>query len=745
MNTEPNPRVVSGTRGRTSLRTKLFVSVALMTILGFAVLIGVNSCVTVQHTFEQGRETEALAAREAAKELRVFLEKSLDAARTLAQVFTAYRALPTSLRRPVFNEMVRAALDQNADFFGACTGWEPNALDGLDADNRNTRWSDDSGRFLPYWHRATGIPELEPLRNYEVDDWYQYPIQKGREKITEIFPYEVLGKNYIMTTATVPILSDGRPVGITAVDVIIETLQEKLSALRPLGEGRVAVYDQKGAIVVSPDPLRIGKKLEEADADLYGENLDMVRQAVISGKAEHFRNHSRFFGDWIESEVVPVFFGSAEESWAVVVLVPESVFWQQVHKSILLGSGVGVLVTLFILIILGVLLNSMIRPLGHLAETMNRLASGEADLREKLPVLSQDEIGVVGASFNAVLEKIANLVRLIREKAQRVEEKGQALLDEVSRAYHSAQKFEDLVAETENLTQRQVQGTEAVMGLVSSIAQAEKTLDQEIRKQGQHLAQSSSAVEEMFANLEEITTGMTSNGKLVRNLSEAATQGRETLQKTLNDIDELAQRSESLVEVSKLIQSLSAQTNLLAMNAAIEAAHAGEHGKGFAVVAEEVRKLAGSAGEQAKKVGGTLKQIRGALDAIARRNDEILAQFGRIEEAVRNVERNQGAFLISMKEQEKGGQQVLVAMNELKRVTETVRESSTVVSESSRRIQEEAQRVGVLSGQLRNALGAFLPEISGVAQTVTQVNALMTETQQSIRALREEVSRFQVG
>ena len=169
-------------------------------------------------------------------------------------------------------------------------------------------------------------------------------------------------------------------------------------------------------------------------------------------------------------------------------------------------------------------------------------------------------------------------------------------------------------------------------------------LNSHVEKQSDSVSRSSSAVEEMLANIQSVTQTLVENMKNVDALSAASEVGRTGLQDVFTDIQEVIRESEGLMEINAVMKSIASQTNLLSMNAAIEAAHTGESGKGFAVVADEIRKLAENAGVQSKTINDVLKKIKGSIDKIITSTENVLAKFESIDTNVKVVAEARRAY-----------------------------------------------------------------------------------------------------
>jgi len=209
-------------------------------------------------------------------------------------------------------------------------------------------------------------------------------------------------------------------------------------------------------------------------------------------------------------------------------------------------------------------------------------------------------------------------------------------------------------------------------------------LNKHVEDQVSSVAASSAATEEMIANIRSVTDTLSSNTKNVRDLEESSVAGHASLSDVVTDIQGIARESESLLEINAVMQNIASQTNLLSMNAAIEAAHAGEAGRGFAVVADEIRKLAESSSRQSKTISGVLKSIKGSIDKITKSTEVVLGKFNAIEGGVKTVAVQEGNILNAMEEQGQGSKQILQAVSNVNEITLEVKEAARRMVETSK-------------------------------------------------------------
>jgi methyl-accepting chemotaxis protein len=269
-------------------------------------------------------------------------------------------------------------------------------------------------------------------------------------------------------------------------------------------------------------------------------------------------------------------------------------------------------------------------------------------------------------------------------------------------------------------------------------------LNGHVERQTGSVSQSSSAIEEMLANIQSVTKTLVKNNENVSGLKDASEVGRAGLQEVAADIQEISRESEGLLEINSVMENIASQTNLLSMNAAIEAAHAGEAGKGFAVVADEIRKLAESSSEQSKTISNVLKKIKTSIDKISRSTDNVLQRFEAIDGEVKTVADQEDQIRNAMEEQNEGSKQVLHAVEELSEITQQVKGGSTEMLEGSKEVIRESKNLEVVTQEISGGMNEMSAGADQINIAVTQVNELSAKNRENIDQLMREVAKFKV-
>jgi len=383
---------------------------------------------------------------------------------------------------------------------------------------------------------------------------------------------------------------------------------------------------------------------------------------------------------------------------------------------------------------------SIVKPIVNVAKTLKIAAEG--DLTKSVNVDTKDEIGNLAHDFNFTIGKIKNLISSIKYKINGLNHTSYELSVNMDNTSTAVQKITANLDSMRNLMIKQENGAEEAGKAVGDIKSNIDSLKKIIEEQTESVNRSSSAIEEMTANINSVTRTLVENSKNVSTLTEASENGKTGLQLVAQEIQEIGHESEGLLEINSLMNNIASQTNLLSMNAAIEAAHAGEAGKGFAVVADEIRKLAESSSKQSKTTAAMLKKIKASIDNITKSSSDVLARFDAIDSSVKTVSQHEQNILNAMEEQQTGGKQILESISRLRDLTSSVKKGSDSMEESGKTLVEDTDEFIKTSQETVEGMNEILKGIHQINVSVSHVDEMSHENNKNFESLKQETQKF---
>ena len=666
---------------------------------------------------------------------------------TVASIMSDYEDSPADTRRDRFDAMLESVLGAETDMCTIYSIWKPNAIDGMDQQFIGRSGSTASGQYAIVFSKDGG--NIITGTSSDVDNAMQHMNgpDASKDRVDDPEPRKVNGKDTWVVRYMVPVINPRTREVVGGIGCLFDIV-----AIQGLVEATIKNYDEIAALAVYTNTSfilgsyvsdRVGKFLRDADL-LWGDNTDAVIEAMRKGEPFQTYGYSQSLKTNVQLLTVPFQIGNSDTTWSIMMGTAEKYIMADVRvmtQFTIIMAIVAIIVTAIIIYLVS---SYTTKPIIRVVATLKDISEGEGDLTRTIDVSSKDEIGDLAHYFNLTLEKIKNLIISIKSQAVALFTIGNELANNMSQ---TAAAINEITMNIQSIKGRVINQSASVTETNATMEQITlniNKLNEHIDHQSTSVAQSSSAIEEMLANIKSVTQTLVRNMKNVKELTEASEIGRNGLQDVANDIQEISKESEGLLEINSVMENIASQTNLLSMNAAIEAAHAGEAGKGFAVVADEIRKLAENSGEQSKTISKVLKKIKESIDKIMYSTQNVLSRFEAIDSEVKVVAEQEEIIQNAMQEQGEGSKQILEAVSQLNLITQQVKGGSIEMLEGSKQVITEGKNLDLVTQEITEGMNEMAIGADQINSAVNSVNDISAKNKENIDILVEEVSRFKV-
>ncbi|MCQ2248551.1 MAG: methyl-accepting chemotaxis protein [Treponema sp.] len=431
--------------------------------------------------------------------------------------------------------------------------------------------------------------------------------------------------------------------------------------------------------------------------------------------------------------------------WHLVFGITKAEMESNSHKimNVLL---VGFIILFLILVgFIFVSLNKSIKPLKNTAVSFKDISAGNADLTKRIESLnSKDEISDVVSGFNQFVEKLQAIVSGIKTSNGNLIQMDRNLQDCTRNTAGSIDEIIGTINEVGKQIVLQSQNVEETSGAVDMISQNVEVLDRTVKNQSESVSMASSAVEEMIGNITSVNTSVSRMYQSFEEFNQQAQTGVKVQAEVDQFIKQIIDQSKMLQEANSVIASIAAQTNLLAMNAAIESAHAGEAGKGFGVVADEIRKLSETSSSQSKTIGDQLANITQTIENIVEGASSSSKIFSSVSEKIQFTSELVRQIKAAMDEQEIGSKQILDSLRTMSDATTDVQNSSSAIIKQQTEIAQKVSSLLESTSVISSSVDSMGTEAQEIEKTGNMLSEISSKMQNSISIIGEQIDEFKV-
>lgn len=520
--------------------------------------------------------------------------------------------------------------------------------------------------------------------------------------------------------------SAGEAIGFTGIAVNLEKAVEKIKKFLPSAQSWIGIVDDAETLSLCSNIDFTNKKINEVTGAL----------SSVTGNG-----NLQYYEDAVLGKVILAKKKLTDLPYYTVLAIPAKDF---IPSSITI-LGYSILWTAILLALL-LLLNyflfrSLFSRFNKLDFVFNKVSEGDFTIQAEA---HSDEFGILALSINNAIEKIRSSFSVITGTAKDMQTISQTLSSRIVESAASLNEMTDNITNVKNQIMLQYTEINNAVVKIDGIAKTMAGLDSHIDNQAESISGSSLSIGEIIKNIQIVRERAEKNLQSIKTLEKTTHTGKETVAMVVDITKIVTEQSEGLLDAITVIQNTASQTNLLAMNAAIEAAHAGEAGKGFAVVADEIRKLAEESGAQGTTITKVLEELKRKIENLNGAGPLVAEQFEKISAMMDFIYRQEDGMIRTMKEQMHDGEEVLRVINGMNEITAKVKKGSDEILSEATDVSEGIKKLSQLSETVTQSMAEMASGITEVNKAMQEINNIALSNKKSTSNVTEEIGKFKV-
>lgn len=532
--------------------------------------------------------------------------------------------------------------------------------------------------------------------------------------------------------------ASGSLIGVFAGAVKLDEIDKMVGELSMGRDGKAILVGSNGVLISHFRGVSKYMDLSYSDKAGYS-GLDVIASQACAGKSGegYYKdpNGVLTFASYVPVQGTP---------WSAILTIPqkqiEAVGDKMKTMIIIITALIGVIIS----VVCSLMMIAAVKPLKVVRESIYEIASGDADLTQQIVVKSNNEIGALGDGFNAFMDKLRTIIGGVKDSKEIL---GDVNIGLQKRIEENGRSIEAIIGDLSDIgsqVQNQADSVSQTVSAVEEISQNIQSLENMIETQSSGVVEASAAVEEMIGNISSVNNSV---GYMAQSFDSLIQNTEEGIQRQ-NDVNErirnIEEQSKALQTANKTISDIAGQTNLLAMNAAIEAAHAGEAGKGFSVVADEIRKLSETSSAQSKTIREELLKIEGSINDVVNASQASTDMFVEVSNSITQTQQLVLQIKGAMEEQQEGSKQIGDALKLMNDNTSEVRAASHEMAEGNKSILSEIDQLRNTTGVIRESMDKISQSAGDIKETSNSLSEIADSVTSAVDQIGGQIDLFKV-